>query len=123
MACHDAVKQRREYAWRQLLAGRSTTSVVSELTEREGGCSRRMAQLAVQHAYRQIVSDIEGSGVDRVQMAAKLGHLLETAIEKAMAQNNPGAVAALSSRLMDLYALQPQPSAAAYGSRGRSRVG
>ena len=41
MACHGAVAKRVDWALAELLKLRSTSAVVSELTEREG-CSRRM---------------------------------------------------------------------------------
>lgn len=122
MAARAAVEERRRYAHEQLLLGRSTTSIVSELSEWPG-VSSRLAQMAVKAAYERMVADVVGSGVDRPAMAAKIGHLLELSIAKAVQQNNYGAVASLASRLMDLYSLTPQASAGAYGTRGRSRVG
>lgn len=121
MAGRGVVAQRQDWAFRRLLTGASTTAVVAELADREG-VSRRTAQNDVRSAYAQLVADVQGSGVDRAAMAAKLGHILETAIEKAMAQNNPGAVASLCSRLMELYALNPQtpPRTSVYGRRWNS---
>jgi hypothetical protein len=120
MAGRGVVRQRQDWAFKRLLTGASTTAVVAELADREG-VSRRTAQNDVRAAYQRLVDDVLGSGVDRAGMAAKLGHLLECSIEKAMAENNPGAVSALSSRLMELYSLVPPASRS--GTHGRSRNG
>lgn len=102
MACHGAVAKRVDWALAELLKLRSTSAVVSELTEREG-CSRRTAQRAVKRAHELLVADLED--VDRRHVVAQLEHALFAAASKALEDGQPAVIVGVSRELRALLQL------------------
>jgi len=104
MACQSAMAMRVSFAVQALLRGHGSSSVVTQLAEKEG-ISRRSAQRVVQRAYRQIAEDIEVVGVDRRQMVAQLVHALQEALAQALASKQPAVVVGAVRALDDLVSL------------------
>ena len=102
MACRSAAVQRANYALEQLLAGRSPSGVVTDLTQREG-ISRRTAQRAVAKAHAVLVTDLDAT--ERVHLVAQLTHLLLESAAEAMRQKNSGAIVGVSRELRALVGL------------------
>jgi len=107
MASRAVTAERLDWAVRRLTECRSTTSVVSLLSEREG-ISRRQAQRLVAKAYKVLLSDIEQVGLDRREMVAQLVHALMETLSKALASNQPAAAVAAVRAINDLCLLTAQ---------------
>lgn len=119
MACRSAAVQRANYALEQLLAGRSPSGVVSDLSEREG-VSRRTAQRAVAKAHQTLVQDLDAT--ERVHLVAQLTHLLLESAAEAMKQKNSGAVVGISRELRSLLGLGAEHRQLPHGGTyGRSK--
>ena len=102
MACKGATAGRVSWALGELMAGRGSSAVVSDLSQREG-VSRRQAQRLVGKAYEVLQSDLDL--VERKDLAAQLVHLLMTAAEQALKAKNSGAVVGVSRELRALLGL------------------
>jgi len=102
MACHGAVAQRVDWALGELLKLRSTSAVVTDLTEREG-CSRRTAQRAVKRAHELLVADLED--IDRRHVVAQLEHALFAAANKALEEGQPAVIVGVSREVRSLLNL------------------
>lgn len=107
MAARSVTTERIAWAVECLIACRSTTAVVSQLSEREG-ISRRQAQRLVAKAHKVLLSDIEQVGLDRREMVAQLVHALMESLSKALASNQPAAAVAAVRAIDDLCQLTPQ---------------
>jgi hypothetical protein len=106
MAARSVTAERIAWAVDCLIACRSTTAVVSQLSEREG-ISRRQAQRLVAQAHKILLSDIEQVGLDRREMVAQLVHALMESLSKALASNQPAAAVAAVRAIDDLCQLTP----------------
>jgi len=104
MAGPSVTAERIQWAVDRLLECRSTSAVVSQLSEREG-LSRRQAQRIVGRAHAVLVEDLEGSGVDRQQIVAQIEHGLMEALGKALASSQPAAVVGAARELRELLQL------------------
>jgi len=87
-----------------LLAGRSASATVSQLTQTQG-IGRRQAQRYVAAAYKTIRGDIEQTKIDRRQQLAKLVHMLEEGAAVALATKNVGALVGACRELRELLQL------------------
>jgi len=106
MAARSVTAERIAWAVDSLIACRSTTAVVSQMSEREG-ISRRQAQRLVAKAHKILLSDIEQVGLDRREMVAQLVHALMESLSKALASNQPAAAVAAVRAIDDLCQLTP----------------
>jgi predicted transcriptional regulator len=104
MAGPSVTAERIQWAVDRLLECRSTSAVVSQLSEREG-LSRRQAQRIVGRAHAVLVQDLEGAGVDRQQIVAQIEHGLMEALGKALASSQPAAVVGAARELRELLQL------------------
>ena len=102
MACHGAVAKRIDWALAELLKLKSTSAVVTELTQREG-CSRRTAQRAVKRAHERLVADLED--IDRRHVVAQLEHALFAAANKALEEGQPAVIVGVSREVRSLLNL------------------
>lgn len=107
MASRAVTTERIAWAVDCLIACRSTTAVVSQLSEREG-ISRRQVQRLVAKAHKVLLSDIEQVGLDRRELVAQLVHALVESLSKALASNQPAAAVAAVRAIDDLCKLTPQ---------------
>lgn len=103
MAKSVAIARTNE-ALQMLLAGRSASATVSQLTRSEG-ISRRQAQRYTAAAYEIIRGDIEQAKVDRVQQVALLVHLLQEGAAVALSTKNIGALVGACRELRELCGL------------------
>jgi hypothetical protein len=103
----SAAAARTDEALQMLLAGRSASATVSQLT-RSAGIGRRQAQRYVAAAYEIIRGDIEQAKVDRRQQAALLVHLLQEGAAIALATKNIGALVGACRELRELCSLAPK---------------
>jgi len=107
MAARSATAERVSWALERLIECRSTTAVVTQLSDREG-ISRRQAQRLVAKAHKVLLSDIEQVGLDRREMVAQLVHALMESLSKALASNQPAAAVAAVRAIDDLLQLTAQ---------------
>ena len=119
MASPVAAKERANWALQQLMAGRGSSAVVSEMADR-WGISRRQAQRIVSKAHQTLVDDLDQT--ERVHMTAQLVHLLMASAAEAMKQKNSGAVVGISRELRALVGLgvDHAPRLGTTGRFGRS---
>ena len=103
----SAAAARTDEALQMLLAGRSASATVSQLT-RSAGIGRRQAQRYVAAAYEIIRGDIEQAKVDRVQQVALLVHLLHEGAAVALSTKNIGALVGACRELRELCGLAAQ---------------
>jgi len=89
-----------------LLAGRSASATVSQLTQTQG-IGRRQAQRYVRAAYEMMRGDVEETKIDRRQQLAKLVHMLEEGAAVALASRNIGALVGACRELRELLQLNP----------------
>ena len=104
MASPSVTAERIQWAVDRLLECRSTSAVVSQLSEREG-LSRRQSQRIVGRAHAVLVEDLEVAGVDRQQIVAQIEHGLMEALGKALASSQPAAVVGAARELRELLHL------------------
>jgi predicted transcriptional regulator len=104
MAGPSVTAERIQWAVDRLLECRSTSAVVSQLSEREG-LSRRQSQRIVGRAHAVLVEDLEEAGVDRQQIVAQIEHGLMEALGKALASSQPAAVVGAARELRELLHL------------------
>ena len=107
MAARSVTAERIAWAVDCLIACRSTTVVVSQLSDREG-ISRRQAQRLVAKAHKVLLSDIEQVGLDRREMVAQLVHAFMETLSKALASNQPAAAVAAVRAINDFCLLTAQ---------------
>ena len=119
MAGSAATTERVNWALEQLMAGRGSTAVVTEMSER-WGVSRRQAQRITAKAHQTMVSDLDQT--ERTHLTAQLVHLLMESAAQAIKAKNSGAVVGISRELRSLVGLgvdhAPRPSTV--GRYGRS---
>jgi len=102
MAGRSATAERINWALEQLMAGRGSTAVVTDLTQ-WAGVSRRQAQRVVAKAHQTLVDDLDKT--ERVHMTAQLVHLLMESAAQAIKAKNSGAVVGISRELRALVGL------------------
>ena len=102
MASTVATAERVNWAIEQLMAGRGSSAVVSEMSER-WGITRRQAQRLTKRAHQTLVQDLDQ--VERVDMTAQLIALLMASAERAIRSGNAGAVVGISRELRALVGL------------------
>jgi hypothetical protein len=102
MASPVAAKERINWALQQLMAGRGSSAVVSEMAEK-WGISRRQAQRITSKAHQTLVQDLDH--VERTHLTAQLIHMLMASAEQAMKAKNSGAVVGISRELRALVGL------------------
>ena len=73
MAGRSATTERVNWALELLMAGRGSTAVLTELSQREG-ISRRQAQRITAKAHQTLVNDLDQT--ERTHLTAQLVHLL-----------------------------------------------
>jgi hypothetical protein len=103
----SAAAARIDEAVALLLAGRSASAVVSQLSERHG-VTRRQAQRYVASGYEVIRGDIEQAKLDRRQQVAVLVHLLQEGCAVALASKNIGALVGAAREIRELCGLAPK---------------
>ena len=106
MAGRSDTSERVSWALEQLMAGRSSTAVVTELTQ-WAGIGRRQAQRIIAKAYQTLVNDLDQ--VERKDLAAQLVHLLMESAAQAIKAKNSGAVVGISRDLRALVGLGADP--------------
>jgi hypothetical protein len=102
MASPVAAKERINWALQQLMAGRGSSAVVSEMAEK-WGISRRQAQRITSKAHQTLVQDLDH--VERTHLTAQLIHLLMESAAQAIKAKNSGAVVGISRELRALVGL------------------
>jgi len=102
MAGRSATTERVNWALEQLMAGRGSTAVVTDLSQR-AGVSRRQAQRVVAKAHQTLVSDLDQT--ERTHLTAQLVHLLMESAAQAIKAKNSGAVVGISRELRALVGL------------------
>ena len=102
MAGRSATAERVNWSLELLMAGRGSTAVVTEMTQR-WGISRRQAQRITAKAQQTLVTDLDQT--ERVHMTAQLVHLLMEAAAQALQARNSGAVVGISRELRALVGL------------------
>ena len=102
MASRVAAAERINWALEQLMAGRGSSSVVAEMSQR-WGISRRQAQRLTAAAHQTLVDDLDH--VERTHLTAQLIHMLMASAEQAMKAKNSGAVVGISRELRALVGL------------------
>jgi len=102
MAGRSATTERVNWALEQLMAGRGSTAVVTDLSQR-AGVSRRQAQRVVAKAHQTLVSDLDQT--QRTHLTAQLVHLLMESAAQAIRAKNSGAVVGISRELRALVGL------------------
>jgi hypothetical protein len=107
MASPVAAKERINWALQQLMAGRGSSAVVSEMAEK-WGISRRQAQRITVKAHQTLVTDLDQT--ERVHLTAQLVHLLMESAAQAIKAKNSGAVVGISRELRALVGLGPSTS-------------
>ena len=103
----SAAAARIDEAVALLLAGRSASAVVSQLSERHG-VTRRQAQRYVASGYEVIRGYIEQAKLDRRQQVAVLVHLLQEGCAVALASKNIGALVGAAREIRELCGLAPK---------------
>jgi hypothetical protein len=103
----SAAAARIDEAVALLLAGRSASAVVSQLSERHG-VTRRQAQRYVASGYEVIRGDIEQAKLDRRQQVAVLVHLLHEGAAVALQTKNINSLVASCRELRELCGLTPK---------------
>jgi hypothetical protein len=83
MAIRPQTEARLDWCLRQLIDGRATHRLVSDLADREG-ISRRQARRIVGHAYQQLQRDLDDAGIRSEQYLARMVASTENAIEAAL---------------------------------------
>lgn len=104
MAARATTAERVAWAAARLLECRATAAVVSELSD-HAGISRRQARRYVAMAHRQLVADLEETGLDRQQLVAQLTAGLVQTMGLAMASGHPSAAVGASRELRKLLGL------------------
>ena len=102
MAGRSATTERVNWALELLMAGRGSTAVVTELSQREG-ISRRQAQRITAKAHQTLVNDLDQT--ERTHLTAQLVHLLMESAAQAIKAKNSGAVVGISRELRALVGL------------------
>ena len=102
MAGRSATTERVNWALEQLMAGRGSTAVVTDLSQR-WGVSRRQAQRITAKAHQTMVSDLDQT--ERTHLTAQLVHLLMESAAQAIKAKNSGAVVGISRELRSLVGL------------------
>ena len=124
MAGRSATTKRVNLALELLMAGRGSTAVVTELSQREG-ISRRQAQRITAKAHQTLVIDLDQT--ERTHLTAQLVHLLMESAAQAIKAKNSGAVVGISRELRALVGLgigapseRHHPPMGRFGSSSRS---
>ena len=124
MAGRSAATERINWALEQLMAGRGSSAVVSEMTLR-WGISRRQAQRITAKAHQTLVTDLDQT--ERTHLTAQLVHLLMESAAQAIKAKNSGAVVGISRELRALVGLgigapseRHHPPMGRFGSSSRS---
>ena len=102
MAGRSATAERVNWALELLVAGRGSTAVVTEMTQR-WGISRRQAQRITAKAHQTLVTDLDQT--ERTHLTAQLIHLLMESAAQAIKAKNIGAVVGISRELRALVGL------------------
>lgn len=87
-----------------LLASRSASGVVSELSERHS-VTRRQARRYVASAYEVIKADVNDSDIDREKLVSQLVHALQESMAQAVKANHPCSVVSCARELRELLGL------------------
>jgi ABC-type transporter Mla MlaB component len=119
MASSVATTERVNWALEQLMAGRGSSAVVSEMSQR-WGITRRQAQRLTKRAHQTLVQDLDV--VERTDLTAQLIALLMASAEQALKARNSGAIVGISRELRALVGLGADhaPARAQFGRFGRS---
>ena len=124
MAGRSATTERVNWALELLMAGRGSTAVLTELSQREG-ISRRQAQRITAMAHQTLVNDLDQT--ERTHLTAQLVHLLMESAAQAIKAKNSGAVVGISRELRALVGLgigapseRHHPPMGRFGSSSRS---
>jgi len=119
MASTVATTERVNWALEQLMAGRGSSAVVSEMSQR-WGITRRQAQRLTKRAHQTLVQDLDI--VERTDMTAQLIALLMASAEQALKAKNSGAIVGISRELRALVGLgvDHAPRLGTTGRFGRS---
>ena len=83
MALKPQTEARVQWCLRQLIDGRATHRLVSDLADREG-ISRRQARRVVGVAYLELQKDLDDAGISGEQYLARMIASTESAIESAL---------------------------------------
>jgi len=102
MAGRSTATERINWALEQLMAGRGSSAVVSEMTQR-WGIGRRQAQRITAKAHQTLVTDLDQT--ERTHLTAQLVHLLMESAAQAIKSKNSGAVVGISRELRALVGL------------------
>lgn len=116
MAGRSAATERVNWALEQLMAGRGSTAVVSDVSQR-WGISRRQAQRITAKAHQTLVTDLDHT--ERTHLTAQLVHLLMESAAQAIKAKNSGAVVGISRELRALVGLGADYAAQRPSSVGR----
>ena len=124
MAGRSAATERINWALEQLMAGRGSSAVVSEMTQL-WGIGRRQAQRITAKAHQTLVTDLDQT--ERTHLTAQLVHLLMESAAQAIKAKNSGAVVGISRELRALVGLgigapseRHYPPMGRFGSSSRS---
>jgi hypothetical protein len=102
MAGRSTATERINWALEQLMAGRGSSAVVSEMTQR-WGIGRRQAQRITAKAHQTLLTDLDQT--ERTHLTAQLVHLLMESAAQAIKAKNSGAVVGISRELRALVGL------------------
>jgi hypothetical protein len=102
MAGPSVITERVNWALEQLMAGRGSSAVVSDVSQK-WGISRRQAQRITAKAHQTLVTDLDQT--ERVHLTAQLVHLLMESAAQAIKAKNSGAVVGISRELRALVGL------------------
>lgn len=116
MASRVAAAERINWALEQLMAGRGSSSVVAEMSQR-WGISRRQAQRLTAAAHQTLVDDL--GQTERTHLTAQLVHLLMESAAQAIKAKNSGAVVGISRELRALVGLGADYAPPRTGTLGR----
>ena len=105
-----------------LLASRSASGVVSELSERHS-VTRRQARRYVASAYEVIKADVNDSDIDRGKLVSQLVHALQEAMAQAVKAKHPCSVVSCCRELRELLGLAADAKPKPYSPPTPYRIG
>ena len=105
-----------------LLASRSASGVVSELSERHS-VTRRQARRYVASAYEVIKADVNDSDIDREKLVSQLVHALQESMAQAVKAKHPCSVVSCARELRELLGLAADAKPKPYSPPTPYRIG